>query len=54
MTVGALIADYVFGDHFSATWIGTGYEFWSNVIENKASFIWSCDVSLKAGSFFDL
>lgn len=37
MTVGALIADYVFGDHFSGPWIGTGYEFWSNAIENKAS-----------------
>lgn len=33
--VGALIFDYVFGDHFDKWWVGTGFEFWQNSIEHK-------------------
>lgn len=54
MTVGALIADYVFGNHFSGAWIGAGYEFWSNAIENKVSgrvFHWNNHVLTLGGGY---
>jgi hypothetical protein len=37
LTVGAIIADYVFGNHFNGFWIGSGYEVWMNRIRHKES-----------------
>jgi hypothetical protein len=34
-TVGALIFDYVFGDHFDKWWIGTGIEVWRSSIGHE-------------------
>jgi hypothetical protein len=30
--VGALLCDYVFGDHFNGAWLGTGLEYWHSTI----------------------
>jgi hypothetical protein len=35
LNVGALIVDYVFGNHFDGAWVGGGYELWNNGIKNK-------------------
>jgi hypothetical protein len=37
LTVGAVIADYIFGNHFNGFWIGAGYEVWLNRINHKES-----------------
>jgi hypothetical protein len=34
-TVGALIFDYVFGDHFDKWWVGTGIEVWRSSIGHE-------------------
>ena len=35
LTVAAVIADYMFGDHFDGFWIGAGAEYWGNTISHE-------------------
>lgn len=34
-SVGAVLVDYVFGDHFDKWWVGTGFEVWHSSIGNE-------------------
>lgn len=34
-SVGAVLFDYVFGDHFDGWWIGSGFEYWHSSIGHR-------------------
>jgi hypothetical protein len=35
-SVGALLLDYVFGDHFDHWWLGSGFEYWHSSIGHES------------------
>lgn len=54
LTVGAVIADYMFGDHFDGFWIGSGVEYWRNTIphdDTGEEFRWNNYVLTLGGGY---